>query len=416
MNTFRLTKLSLAIGLSVASAQLFANPQQFSSARSFAMGSTGVAAAHPADAVAKNPALMAGQQNSWTDDFGLILPSFNARVADEEETGDQIDEIQDTIDDIDRAISQGNSADAQDGAATLRQQLQNVDRDTVRANGSLGLALAAPSRNLSVGVFANGNLVVTARGEYDEDDDARLAAIEAGALPANFSTQLESRAKILASAVTEVGIGFARAIDLGNDHALNLGLSPKYVNLQTFQYTETVSGFDDDDFDSDKHQTEKSGFNLDLGAAYAFGDEKQWTAALAVKNLIPMELDSARNDPALEEERTLKLDPMVTAGIAHKGNYHVITADVELTKKEAFGYEDDTQWAAFGAEFDAWRYAQLRVGVRHNLASNDNNDGIEEETQYTAGLGLNLAGVRMDLGVLMSDTDKGAALEFGTAF
>lgn len=80
-----------------------------------------------------------------------------------------------------------------------------------------------------------------------------------------------------------------------------------------------MSGFDDDDFDSDEHQTEKSGFNLDLGAAYAFGEEKQWTAALAVKNLIPMELDSAQSNPALEEKRTLKLDPMVTAGIAHKG-------------------------------------------------------------------------------------------------
>lgn len=416
MNTSRLTKLSLAIGLSVTSAQLLANPQQFSSARSFGMGVTGVAVAHPADAVAKNPALMAAQQNGWTDDFGLILPSLNVRAADEEETGDQIDDIQDTIDEIDRAISQLNSADAQRGAATLRQQLQELDRDTVRANGSLGLALAAPSRNLSVGVFANANLVVTARGEYDQDDDARLAAIEAGALPPNFSDQLESRAKILASAVTEVGIGFARAIDLGNDQSLNLGLSPKFVNLQTFQYTETVSGFEDDDFDSDEHQTEKNGFNLDVGAAYAFGDDKEWTAAVAVKNLIPMELDSAQSNPALEEKRTFKLDPMVTAGIAHKGDYHVLTADVELTKREAFGYEDDTQWAALGAELDAWRYAQLRFGVRHNLASNDNNNGIEEKTQYTAGLGLNLLGVRMDLAALFSDTDKGAALEFGTAF
>lgn len=69
-----------------------------------------------------------------------------------------------------------------------------------------------------------------------------------------------------------------------------------------------------------------------------------------------------------------------------------------------------------GAEFDAWHYAQLRVGVRHNLASNENNNGIEEETQFTAGLGLNLLGVRMDLGALYSDADVGAALEFGTAF
>ena len=78
--------------------------------------------------------------------------------------------------------------------------------------------------------------------------------------------------------------------------------------------------------------------------------------------------------------------------------------------------EDDTQWAALGAEFDAFRYAQLRVGVRHNLASNDDNDGIEEKTQFTAGLGLNIVGVRLDLGALYSDADVGAALELGTAF
>ena len=68
------------------------------------------------------------------------------------------------------------------------------------------------------------------------------------------------------------------------------------------------------------------------------------------------------------------------------------------------------------AEFDAFRYAQLRVGVRHNLASNDDNDGIEEKTQFTAGLGLNIVGVRLDIGALYSDADVGAALELGTAF
>ncbi|WP_375170908.1 conjugal transfer protein TraF [Marinobacter sp.] len=416
MHHKRLSRLSLAIGLSVATTSALASPQHFLSARSFAMAGTGVAAAHPADAVAKNPALMASRHHSWSDDLGLMLPSVNARVADEEDTGDQIDDIQDTIDDVERAINQANSGDAQDGAGRLREQLQGFDRDTVRANLGLGLALAFPSPGLSAGVFANANLTATARGEYDEDDDARLAAIEAGALPANFRDSLESRGKILASAVTEVGIGFARAIQLADDNTLNLGLSPKFVKLQTFQYTETVSGFEDDDFDNDQYRTEKNGFNLDLGAAYDFGEDREWTTAIVVKNLIPMELDSAQSNPALEQERTLKLDPMVTAGIAHRGDYHVLTADLDLTKKEAFGYEDDTQWLALGAELDALRYVQLRAGIRHNLASNEDNDGIEEKTQYTAGLGLNLLGLRVDLGALFSDADVGASLELGTAF
>ncbi|HLT12959.1 MAG TPA: conjugal transfer protein TraF, partial [Marinobacter sp.] len=104
------------------------------------------------------------------------------------------------------------------------------------------------------------------------------------------------------------------------------------------------------------------------------------------------------------------------AGIAHKSDYHVVTAELDLTKKEAFGYEDDTQWLALGAEFDAWRYAQLRAGVRHNLASNDDNAGIEEKTQFTAGLGLNILGARLDIGALYSSADVGAAIELGTAF
>jgi len=419
MTGHRLTKLSVAIGLSIATTSALASPQSFTSARSFAMGSTGVAVATPSSAPTDNPAMMASDHHSWNDDFGLILPSVNARAADEEETIDQVDDIQDTIHDFEQAIDNLNQSEAQGQAAKLRDQLQAFDQDTARVNAGLGLALAFPGPQLSVGVFANGNLTATARGEYDENDDAILEAIENGNTlpPSGVTDSLESRGKVLASAVSEVGISFAREFQLADGHAMQVGVSPKYINLQTFQYTETVSGFEDDDFDSDQNQTDKSGFNLDIGAAYAFGDEKQWNAGLVVKNLIPMELDSAASRPELGEEvRTLELNPMATAGIAHRSEYHVVTAEIDLTKKEAFGFEDDTQWAALGAEFDAFHYAQLRVGVRHNLASNDDNDGIEEKTQFTAGLGLNIVGVRLDIGALYSDADAGAALEFGTAF
>lgn len=419
MTGHRLTKLSVAIGLSIATTSALASPQSFMSARSFAMGGTGVAVATPSSAPTDNPAMMAADHHSWNDDFGLMLPSVNARAADEEETIDQVDDIQDTIDDFERAINNLNQSEAQGQAAKLRDQLQAFDQDTARVNAGLGLSLAFPDSQLSVGVFANGNLTATVRGEYDENDDVILEAIENGNTlpPAGITDDLESRGKILASAVSEVGISFAREFQLANGDVMQLGVSPKYINLQTFQYTETISGFEDDDFDGDQYQTDKSGFNLDIGAAYAFGDEKQWNAGIVVKNLIPMELDSAASRPELGEEvRTLELNPMATAGIAHKSDYHVVTAEIDLTKKEAFGYEDDTQWLALGAEFDAFRYAQLRVGVRHNLASNDDNDGIEEKTQFTAGLGLNIVGVRLDIGALFSDADTGAALELGTAF
>jgi len=420
MNATRFEKLSLAIGLSIATTSALASPQAFMSSRSFAMAGTGVAVAAPSAAPSANPAMMASQQHDWADDFGLMLPSVNVRAADEEETIDQVDDIQDVIDEFQDLNRASNPQEARDLAKDLRERLNKFDKDTVRVDAGLGLAFAIPTDSISVGFMTNANLRATVRGEFDKDDNAYLEELEnataAELVLADLDRDLKSRGRILASAVVEAGISVAKTIELNNGKSFQLGVTPKYVELRTFQYTETVSGFEDDEFDGDDYQTEKSGFNLDIGAAYAFGEQQEWNAGVVVKNLIPMELDSAQSRPALEEKYTLELNPMVTAAIAHKGDYHVVTAELDLTKKEAFGYEDDTQWLAVGAEFDAWRYAQLRAGVRHNLASNSDNDGIEESTQFTAGLGLNVLGARLDIGALYSSADVGAAIELGTAF
>lgn len=442
MHQYRLSRLFIAVGLSVAATSTLASPQAFMSSRSFAMGGTGVAVAHPSNATSANPAMMAADHHSWSDDFGLTLPSVNVRVADEEETIDQVDDIQDVIDEFDSLVSSiksssnpssSDAAQLANSATDLRDRLVGFDKDTMRANIGLGLALAVPSKTLSVGFFTNANLTATVRGDLSNGDRVFLdtvvstaqngtpgavqGVINSAPVDQDGNIIFNSQGRILASAVGEFGISFAHALELNSGDTIQLGISPKYVQLQTFQYTESVSGFEDDEFDGDQYQTDKGGFNLDIGAAYAFGDEKQWNAGIVVKNLIPMKLDSAASRQDLGEEvRTLKVGPMATVGIAHKSDYHVVTAEVDLTKKEAFGFEDDTQWLAVGAEFDAWRYAQLRVGARYNLASNDDNDGIAEETQFTAGLGLNLFGARFDLGALISDADMGLALELGTAF
>ena len=116
MTPTRLTKLSLAIGLSIATTSAIASPQAFMSSRSFAMGGTGVAVAHPAAAGATNPAMMAADHHEWSNDFGLMLPSVNARFADEEETVDQIDDIQDTIDRFQELDKTSNPDDARQAA------------------------------------------------------------------------------------------------------------------------------------------------------------------------------------------------------------------------------------------------------------------------------------------------------------
>lgn len=409
----RLSRLALAVSLGLVTTQTFAGPQAFTTARSFAMGGTGVAVAHPASANTSNPAMMAATHHEWADDFGVIFPSVNARFADDEEVLDQIDAIQDTIDRINESASNSNIAGVQQGAGVLEGQLRELNQDTARADAGLGFSIALPLEHFSVGVFADASLRATTRGNVSDSDLLILDQIENDAVTAgtvnDIGDQLTSDGTIIAAAVGEVGISIAHAFEVADNRTLSVGVSPKYVQLRTFEYRQDVSDFEDDDFDADEYQTDDSGFNVDLGAAYAFGSEQNWTAGLAVRNLIPMDLKS-------NSGRTFELEPTVTAGIAHQGSMHVLTAEVDLTKNKAFGYGDDTQWLALGAEFDVFRYVQLRGGVRQNLASNDNNAGIEETTQFTFGLGVSPFGAHLELSGLVSDTEMGAAIELGAAF
>ncbi|WP_404364826.1 conjugal transfer protein TraF [Marinobacter sp.] len=409
------SRLALAISLSVATTSALASAQPFNTARSFAMGGTGVAVAHPATANIANPAMLASKHHEWSDDFGVILPSLNVRVADDEDVIDQIDDIQDTIDTIEASANNSDVPGVQTGAGELRQQLSALNRDTMRADAGLGLSLAIPMDTVSIGVFAAATVRATVRGNISDQDLQDLEDIENGTVTdvllegRNLGDNLSSNGTVLASSIAEFGVSFARSFELSNGNSVEAGVAPKYVQLRTFEHVEKVSSFEDDDATDDENETDDSGFNLDLGLAYAFGENREWNTGLAVRNLIPMDLDSVSG-------RNFELDPRITAGIAHSGDLHVVTAEIDLTKREAFGYGDDTQWVAVGAEFDAFRYAQLRVGARQNLASNDDDNGIEEDTQFTAGIGLSVFGARVDLAALVSDTDTGAAIELGAAF
>ncbi|WP_111494524.1 conjugal transfer protein TraF [Marinobacter bohaiensis] len=406
-------RIALAVSLATTTTGAVAAPQSFTTARSFAMGGTGVAVAHPASANTANPAMLAMGQHDWADEFGLILPSINARLADDEEVIDQIDDIQDTIDTINAQIDTLDTAAISDSAGRLQSQLEALNRDTMRADAGVGLSLALPTSGVSVGVFTNASVRATGRGDVSDSDLALLEAIQNNPALATTITDigdiLTSEGTAYAAAVGEVGVSFAKAFQMSDDNQLAFGLSPKYVQLRTYEYSRRVSDFEDDDFDADENETDKSGFNADLGAAYRFGESQAWTAGLSVRNIIPMDLDSRSG-------RTFELDPRVTAGIAHHGDIHAVTAEIDLTEAEAFGFGDDTQWAALGGELDVFRAVQLRAGLRHNLASNDDNSGVEEDTLYTFGLGFSPYGAHLELSGLVSDTEVGAAVELGAAF
>ncbi|EJN4387982.1 conjugal transfer protein TraF, partial [Escherichia coli] len=74
-------------------------------------------------------------------------------------------------------------------------------------------------------------------------------------------------------------------------------------------------------------------------------------------------------------------------------------------------YDSKRQFAAIGAEFNAWKWVQLRAGYRQNLASNDGS-------AFTAGVGVSpFDVVHLDLaGLAGTDNNYGAIAQLQFTF
>lgn len=397
----------------------------FQDARAFAMGGTGVAGGRPASASFYNPALLSIWHKASQDDFSLTLPSLHARIAHEEELVEQMDDIQDSIDGFNAAVSdydpgtgRGRQA-VQDSARQLQDQLRAVDDDTTRGELGLALAIQKPDKELGMGLFAGVTLRAIVRGQFSEDDDVVLnRAIESaeanqGIEPIDqgdgVGEPLSSTGEAIVAVIAEAGLTLSREIELGED-ALALGISPKYMQLRTYDYRRSVSSFDEEDFNAEDYETHKGGFNMNLGAAYTFGKSDQWIAGASVHNLIPMDIDTV-NDQKVE------IDPRVIVGLAHRSRFSTLAVDLDLTENKNFSFEDGTQWLGLGGEVDAYEFIQLRAGVRHNLAYKSNSrNGGGEETQFTAGVALSPFGARLAISGMLGDGEIGAAAELGMAY
>lgn len=404
------TLLALSIGFVAAQSQTaIAAPNPFQDARSFAMGGTGVASSSPASASFHNPALLAIQHEEKHDGFGLIFPSVNVKFADDEEVVDQIDDIQSEIDTFNAAVRANNQAAVQASAAKLSSQFSKLDNDTARVDAGIGAALVIPNQTFAASLFLDATVKGTVRGEISDSDIAYLDLVAGtGTSPEIDETTLTSEATAVVGGISEVGVSFATSIDM-DGNALTLGVSPKYVSLVTYEYTANVASFDDESFDADDYETNDSTFNMDLGVAYQFGQDKQWIAGLSIRNVIPTDLKT-------KSGISMDVDPQATAGIAYTRDMYTLTADLDLTENKAFGFEDDNQYISLGGEFDLADMAQFRLGVRHNFGSSNGSEGVEEDSQLTAGLGFSPFGVHIELSGLVSSTEYGAGAELGFTF
>lgn len=252
------------------------------------------------------------------------------------------------------------------------------------------------------------NIQLDALGWGDAERFGYINAIDNGlsqagqTVPSDIVDQVVGAATLATTAVGEgggplsqntsslrfVGIGlveFPLTYGYAFSENLAIGGNLKYIKARVYDVTIDILNQDFGDAldDALDNYEEDSNFGLDLGALYRVGDS--FRVGLVGRNL---------NSPKFGN---LKEEAQVRTGIAYQPNgVFTFAADFDLTENDvSLGSSLKSQNVGVGLELDLI-FLQLRGGAYKNMA--ESGIGLV----YTAGIGINLWLVNLDIGAAMS--------------
>ncbi|EJL6674993.1 conjugal transfer protein TraF [Vibrio cholerae] len=344
------TKSTLAVVMAMAfSSSAFAS-NLLMDARGAGMGNTGVSTADYLLAPYYNPALTAVYRKN--DSFGILLPSIGLRAEDKDESLKTIDDLQDSIEQFERA---GVGAATQENVDQLNRYLdQLADDKPLAVTAGIGIAVALPLDAVSLNFFTRGYAEVIAK--------ANVAA-KSGNSANEVKTRYESSdVDLTAFGYTEVGLAVGKQVVLGGQ-TVALGVTPKVQQLRTYQDNASVKSFDLDDYD--KSEVKDNAFNLDMGAVWLID---QYRVGIVAKDLFAKDIQTKNRN------NTYKLDTQIAVSGSYVSDFFIAAVDLDLTKQRRFnGDNDDTQFMRFGVEGNVWGWAQLRAGYEVDLQNSLDN-------------------------------------------
>ncbi|EKF6710929.1 conjugal transfer protein TraF [Vibrio cholerae] len=364
------TKSTLAVVMAMAfSSSAFAS-NLLMDARGAGMGNTGVSTADYLLAPYYNPALTAVYRKN--DSFGILLPSIGLRAEDKDESLKTIDDLQDSIEQFERA---GVGAATQENVDQLNRYLdQLADDKPLAVTAGIGIAVALPLDAVSLNFFTRGYAEVIAK--------ANVAA-KSGNSANEVKTRYESSdVDLTAFGYTEVGLAVGKQVVLGGQ-TVALGVTPKVQQLRTYQDNASVKSFDLDDYD--KSEVKDKAFNLDMGAVWLID---QYRVGIVAKDLFAKDIQTQNRN------NTYKLDTQIAVSGSYVSDFFIAAVDLDLTKQRRFnGDNDDTQFMRFGVEGNAWGWAQLRAGYEVDLQNSlDNSVSVGLGVSPWDVVSLDLAG------------------------
>ncbi|ELJ8581793.1 conjugal transfer protein TraF [Vibrio cholerae] len=344
------TKSTLAVVMAMAFSSSALASNLLMDARGAGMGNTGVSTADYLLAPYYNPALTAVYRKN--DSFGILLPSIGLRAEDKDESLKTIDDLQDSIEQFERA---GVGVATQENVDQLNRYLdQLADDKPLAVTAGIGIAVALPLDAVSLNFFSRGYAEVIAK--------ANVAA-KSGNSANEVKTRYESSdVDLTAFGYTEVGLAVGKQVVLGGQ-TVALGVTPKVQQLRTYQDNASVKSFDLDDYD--KSEVKDNAFNLDMGAVWLID---QYRVGIVAKDLFAKDIQTQNRN------NTYKLDTQIAVSGSYVSDFFIAAVDLDLTKQRRFnGDNDDTQFMRFGVEGNVWGWAQLRAGYEVDLQNSLDN-------------------------------------------
>nr|AAT68793.1 TraF [Escherichia coli] len=389
----------------IASAVLFSfnstAATSYFEARNDAMGGTGVASSQYGVAPLANPALLtkAGPE----DDFSLLLPSVGGQLSDPGNISDNADKISDDW----KAFDPQDGCGRHDRVVDSGPKAKRADFRHTHADAQVGTSAVAtlPGDTLAAALMLKSYGTVSVDGKVSDDDRKYLESIANSNAQDVDKDRLTSQAFARAALVTDVGIALATELETAGQK-WSLGFTPKFQRVDLFNYNVLVKNYDSSAFKGDRYHNTRNGINADIGASMDLDDN--WTLGLVAQNLLPRSIETKEVNGVTE---TFRIRPQVTAGVSWHNDMFTTALDVDLTPASGFTSDSKRQFAAIGAEFNAWKWAQLRAGYRQNLASNDGS-------AFTAGLGISpFDVVHIDVaGIAGTDNNYGAVAQLQFTF
>lgn len=414
MRCLKAQALLAALAVSTIAAPALAAPWGLADPRALGMGGTSVASGNSANAALTNPALLAAP--AARDRFALSLP-IGARIADPDDLMDAVDDFSDAepIDAFSSALDLFNSQPSNDDYANaaidagneLIAHLRNLNGKRLQAEANAALVIGSPGERLGFSVYVDGYATGGTLSRVTDEDIAAIEdvidALEGIDPVGDPTTTLTSSVEARFASVIETGVALATRLEsLGG---IAVGVTPKYMQVRTYDYSFNGNELDDVDIELEDGERKESDFNLDIGVAKEW--ENGWIAGFTVRNVLEQKYQTVLGN-------TVKIEPQARVGIAHRGEMLTVAMDLDLTETDTIGFGGGTtQNVMVGAELDLWRTLRLRLGYRHNLG--DVPKG-EEEGVVSAGIGLRVLGATIDAAAAGNSDEITAALRLGLTF